>query len=408
MRGFSELVPLNEVINEVGFFKDLNDIEERNKLQKKLERSVSISLVGDELVYINFKWNKREQMKEILSILVEKFIEKLLAPTKSSLDSSEIFFKNQLIEIRKDLEGAEDKLAKFKRENREALPELLNINQGALATLEQKKQGKLVELSGAKAGLETLKVQLSKTNPVMGKIEEQIIKLESDIEILRVKYTDNHSILQIKLSKLKKIIERKNELKKENKKMNIDSLWQIANTLPFGTNKKEGALLLSQLINLESSTNNLVQLENEIKMLTKQISVVTERLLSSSEIDKSLRQLQRDYKVKQNLYSKMLERYEMSKVTGKLVKYEGPDKVKTIERAYSPTIPINNSIIINSIIGVFLGLLTSITITFVLTGNIEDLTAFFYQSTVLIVCFGGMDAVWIPDFIHLRLLYYNE
>jgi uncharacterized protein involved in exopolysaccharide biosynthesis len=357
---------LNEIINEVEYFKKPKSPDEINKLQKDLERSVSISLVGDELVYINFKWNERDQMKEILSLLVEKFIEKLLAPTKASLDSSELFFKKQLLEIRKELEGAEDKLAKFKRENRDTLPELLNINQGTLTSLEQKKQEKSIELSGAKAGLKTLKLQLSKTNPIMGKIEEQIIELELEIETLRAKYTDNHSILQIKIKKINKLKERKKELKTNNTKMNIDSLWQIANTLPFGANKNKGALLLSQLINLEKSNNNLAQLENEIKMITEQIAVISKRLSSSSEIDKSLRQLQRDYKVKQDLYSKMLERYEMSKVTGKLVKYEGPDKVKTIERAYSPTTPINNSIIINSIIGIFLGILTSITITFVL------------------------------------------
>ena len=43
---------------------------------------------------------------------------------------------------------------------------------------------------------------------------------------------------------------------------------------------------------------------------------------------KQLRKLERDYDVKQSLYKDMLSRYEMAKVTGKLVKYEGPDKVK--------------------------------------------------------------------------------
>ena len=54
----------------------------------------------------------------------------------------------------------------------------------------------------------------------------------------------------------------------------------------------------------------------------------------------------------------MLSRYEMAKVTGKLVKYEGPDKVKTIERAYSPTQPINTSLVMTIVIGVVLGMFT--------------------------------------------------
>lgn len=359
---------LTEIIKENNLIKNKKNNEEMQKIQKKLRNSISISMVGDELVYIHFKWNKRNEMEGILSSLVEKFIEKLLAPTKASLDTSKEFLKLQLKEIRKDLELAEDNLAYFKNKNRDSLPELLNLNQGSLRTLEQKKQEKKIELSGAKASFKILKEQLSKTNPIMGNIEEKIMKIKSEIEILRLRYTDKHSKLQLRLKKLELLENKKKELKEkmQNAKTDIDSLWQIANTLPFGSDKNDGALLLSQLIALEKANNEIMQLENQIKLLSEQINKITKRLSTSTEIDKELRQLERDYKVKQQLYDEMLERYEMSKVTGQLVKYEGPDKVKTIERAYSPTTPINNSVVMNSILGIFLGLLTSITITFVL------------------------------------------
>jgi len=94
---------------------------------------------------------------------------------------------------------------------------------------------------------------------------------------------------------------------------------------------------------------------------------VSERLLVTSDIEKQLRKLERDYDVKQSLYKDMLGRYEMAKVTGKLVKYEGPDKVKTIERAYSPTQPINTSLVVAIIMGIVLGIFTSVTCVFVAT-----------------------------------------
>ena len=69
--------------------------------------------------------------------------------------------------------------------------------------------------------------------------------------------------------------------------------------------------------------------------------------------------------MKQTLYSEMLERYEMAKVTGQLVRYEGPDKGKTIERAYSPTSPINQSLVVSIILGIVLGLFSAAALTFV-------------------------------------------
>lgn len=359
---------LGEVIKEVGLVENLDDQLAVEKMQQKLAKAISISLVGDELVRIHFKWENREQMKPVLEALVEKFIERLLAPTKTSLDTSETFLKNQLESMRAQLESAEDKLAKFKADNREALPELLNVNQGTMARLEQEKQQKLVEISGAKARLVTLKKQLAKANPIMGKLEDSIMRLRSDIAILRTRYTDKHSKVQAKLRELETLQERKDVMQNQSKpfdEADLDSLWQIANSLPLGANQKEGALLVAQLITLEDAENYVAQLENELLMLSSQLSVVTARLSSSSEIDKALRQLQRDYQVKQSLYSEMLERYEMSKVTGQLVRYEGPDKIKTIERAYSPTAPINQSIVVSIVLGIVLGLFSSIALTFV-------------------------------------------
>ncbi|MCF6457455.1 GNVR domain-containing protein [Pseudoalteromonas sp. MMG024] len=359
---------LTEVVKEVGLVDDLTNQLEVEKMQQKLASAISISLVGDELVRIHFKWNKRQQMKPVLEALVEKFIERLLAPTKASLDTSETFLKNQLEELRLQLELAEDKLAKFKRDNRESLPELLNVNQDTLARLEQEKQQKLVDLSGAKARLATLKKQLAKANPVKGRLVDSIMRIEADIALLRTRYTDQHSKVQAKLRELETLQIRKQEIESQAKpfeEADLDSLWQIANSLPLGANAKDSALLVAQLITLEEAENNVAQLKNEIEMLSEQLSVVSTRLSSSSEIDKALRQLQRDYQVKQTLYSEMLERYEMSKVTGQLVRYEGPDKVKTIERAYSPTSPINQSLVVSIILGIVLGLFSAAALTFV-------------------------------------------
>lgn len=149
------------------------------------------------------------------------------------------------------------------------------------------------------------------------------------------------------------------------KGLDIDRLWQVANTLPEEEGAGQPNLLVTQIVALQEIRNQYAQGIEEKAMLDAQVDSLTQQLTPSSEVDKQLRILERDYDVKSDLYRDMLSRYEMAKLTGKLVRYEGPDKVKQIERAFSPTRPINSPISLIAIMGVVLGIFAGILFVFV-------------------------------------------
>lgn len=312
------------------------------KIHQELSQALSLSLVGDELVRVNFIWHEQSKMKLVLEKVVEKFIERLLAPTRASLDSSEQFFYQQLNSIRDELELSEEALAAFKSTNSNTLPAVLHSNRQTFDKLLSDQQQKTIVLSGAQAKLKALATKMGQANPILGRIEEKIIVAESELSFLKTRYTEKHSKVISKKRELQSIRNRQQSLLESAEDLdptNIEQLWQMANTLPSGKDN-ESSVLVSQILKLEEAKN---------------------------EVEKQLRKLERDYDVKQSLYKDMLSRYEMAKVTGKLVKYEGPDKVKTIERAYSPTQPINTSLVASIIVGIILGVFTSSTIVFVAT-----------------------------------------
>jgi len=352
---------------------------EIDKMQKKLANALSLSLVGDELVRIHFRWTNREQMKPVLEAVIEKFIERLLAPTKTSLDTSEQFFSQQLTVLREGLETSEDQLANFKSKNSDSLPELFSSTIGSLESIELQKQQKSVDLSGAKARLNALSNKLGKANPILGILESKIIVTESEVSLLRTRYTDKHSQVQAKLRMLDNLKIRQSELMAQNSQLDtsdMDKLWQMANTLPSKDGKSENSLLVTQLVALQEAKNNVMQIEQEVEMLNIQIKELSERLSSTSNVEKELTKLERDLEVKQLLYKEMLSRYEMAKITGKLVRYEGPDKVKTIERAFSPTSSINQPLIVILFIGIGLGVLAgiaSVFLSFLCDSGLQDI-----------------------------------
>ncbi|WP_440906388.1 GumC family protein (plasmid) [Catenovulum sp. SX2] len=371
MAALNTLVLSRKVLTQVAKDAQLVDenasIKQIEEMQQKLSQALSLQLVGDELVKIHFKWHERAVMKIVLEKVVEHFIERLLAPTKASLDTSEQFFAEQLNYQRKELEQAEDLLAQFKQEHSELLPELLNENREALQQIEKQKQLKKVALSGAKARLQSLIDKLGKANPVIGAIEERIVRVESELVLLKARYTDKHSKVVAKYRELSSLKKRQKELvesKQEFDTDNLDQLWQIANALPDSQNGTQN-LLVSQIVSLQDAKNEVEQIKQEFEMLNEQAKEISVKMYQSSDIEKKLRKLERDYSVKSDLYQDMLSRYEMAKVTGKLVRYEGPDKVKTIERAYSPTQPINTPIVMVCILAVVVGVFAGFSFVFV-------------------------------------------
>ncbi|ALQ07885.1 MULTISPECIES: GumC family protein [Pseudoalteromonas] len=357
------------VAKETGLISETATSAEIEKIHQELSQALSLSLVGDELVRVNFIWHDQTKMKMVLEKVVEKFIESLLAPTRASLDTSEQFFYQQLVSLRDELEVSEESLAMFKAKNSNTLPAVLHSNRQTFDKLLSDQQQKSIVLSGAQAKLKALTTKMGQANPILGRIEEKIIAVESELSFLKTRYTEKHSKVISKKREMQSIRNRQQSLIESSKELdltNLDQLWQMANTLPSGGDN-ESSVLVSQILNLEEAKNSVTQHQQEYSMLEQQVNTVSERLLVTSDIEKQLRKLERDYDVKQSLYKDMLSRYEMAKVTGKLVKYEGPDKVKNIERAYSPTQPINTSFAVSIIVGIILGIFTSSTIVFVAT-----------------------------------------
>ena len=366
------LVLSRSVINDIALSTGIISVDtpliEAELLNEELRQNITMSMVGDDLVKVQFKWHQPEVMKTVLEQIVETFIEKLLAPTKTSLDTSEQFFQAQLENLRLDLEQADSDLAMFRSENRSELPQLFMSNQEALQTVERQRQLKSVELSGVRARLEMLEQKLGKANPVIGLLEDKIIRAESELALLKTRYTDKHSrvvniqrqIITLK-AKQSELIDSADDLKD----LDIDRLWQVANTLPEEEGAGQPNLLVTQIVTLQEIRNQHAQVIEEMAMLDAQVDSLTQRLTQSSEVDKQLRILERDYEVKSDLYRDMLSRYEMAKLTGKLVQYEGPDKVKQIERAYSPTRPISSPISLIAIMGVVLGVFAGCLFVFV-------------------------------------------
>lgn len=334
-----------------------SDHRARSLIVEQLSDAITLTLSGTDLVIITLKWHSPGQMQAILNSVSALFIESLMAPSRASIISSEKFLLSQLELRRNKLLDAEQKMASFRRQHLGVLPELFIQNNQTLFAIYSDIRDKDIALSGAYGQLKSLKQKLAQTNPVIGIVEEQIVAAEAKLSLLKASYTRHHSKVQSVELQLKNLKNEQKKLLGKNLELTdeqLNQLWNLA-SVADDRESKTPSLLLSQLENLQAAQSRVIQLENEIAMLRQQSKRLTNNVAMEADVAKELSALQRDLTVNTKLYHDLLNRHEMAKVTGELGRHEESEKIKVIDRAFTPGYPTNLTLMIYIIVGLIGG-----------------------------------------------------
>ena len=258
------------------------------------------------------------------------------------MKDSSIFLAGHLKNRKAELEKAEAALADFKDKYAHELPDLHLTNLTRLGKLKQRLAERESELAGATKSLGGLDQQLSKTNPVVGRIEEQIIRIRGELALLRARYTNNHSKVLGALRNLRRLEEeRLNVISETGLVINTEQLWDIVSSTPMSPERVTQPLLISQLQNLQAARSKVDAMSEEIISLNKIIIKLEAKTVDFGSHERELTTLERNQKFKRELYEDLLQRYEMARITGSLGLFEQGKRVKVIDRPFTPTSPSN-------------------------------------------------------------------
>jgi uncharacterized protein involved in exopolysaccharide biosynthesis len=229
-----------------------------------------------------------------------------------------------------------------------------------MAQLNMLLEERKIELSGAVAAKKTIRTRLAQVDPVMSEIEKNIVETKSELAILRSRYTDNHSKVQTALRKLAQLESERVVQSKSSYKINeieLNRLWEIADKMAVGDfDNNQNLLLVSQLKELQLADGKVEQIKEEIKSISKQANALKNRIVLHGDMERQLLELERDLKVKRDLYSDLLSRAEKAKITGALGKFEQPERIKIIDEPYRPSNPTNFPLFIFLLAGVVGGI----------------------------------------------------
>lgn len=348
---------LGTVAEERELVDEDTSAEQRDAVISELSDALTVQMVGKDLIRIDYKTHNPDGMKETLEAVRKQFVEQLLAPERSSMTDSSYFLDEHLEQRQLELNKSELALAEFKDLHATELPELHLTNITRLSQLKQLLSAREAEFAGANRSLGGLDQQLSKTNPVLGRIEEQIVHIRGDLALLRARYTDKHSKILGALRNLRRLEEERQNIlskKQTDQTFDVDRLWDIASSAPINADSGEQPLLVSQLENLQLARSKVDGLEEEIKSLKNMIDDLDDQMAGYGANANALSKLERTLKVKRDLYDDLLQRRERARITSSLSIFEQDKRIKVIDRSFTPTAPSNPSLYLFVIAG-FLG-----------------------------------------------------
>lgn len=342
------------------------DEEDKHQVISELSRSLKARLVGDNLIKITYRAPSKEQIVETLSVVSMRFVERVLAPQRSSILHSENFLAEELKQRSADLLGAETALADYKNKFANELPTLHSANVARLTELQRILGERRIELDGSRAAQRNLAVRLSQTDPVIGKIEETIVSVMAQLTELRARYTDQHSEVQNVLARLNALENERKRVLNAVRSINqgaldvaqLDRLWAIATRAQKSEEqgKSNHPLLISQLERLQQADDHIERLTKEVSSLESEIETLQKRVNGFGQHERRLKELERNIQVRQKIYEDLAERHELARVTGSLGKKEESERVKLIDPPFEPLAPINMPLLAFIIAGVVGGL----------------------------------------------------
>ncbi len=334
---------LSQVALSQQLFEEQDAAARKDAVIAQLSSALSVVKLGKDVIRIDYVSGSPEGMASLLSAVSEQFIEQLLAPERSSIRESERFLKHHLLLSRNALEQAEEALAQFRSRNADGLPELHTANTERLSRIRQTLVEREAELAGAKQSLGSLDEQLSSTDPVLQRIETELIEYRAELTALMSRYTEGHSKVQGIQRIVRRLEQERSAVLQKTTQQSIQALQASAlkNDTPFASQRSADGMLVMQFEAMQQAQLHVASLEQEVETLRSMAQTLERQISVVGQQEQEHTALQRDLKVKRALYEDLLTRYEMAQVTGALGLFEQADRIKIIDRPYTPSAPSN-------------------------------------------------------------------
>lgn len=312
--------------------------EQTEKLLNDLAEKVAIADAGKENLYtISFQDEKPDLAKKVVQALLTIFVESSLGKTRQDIASSQKFIEEQLQQYQQKLVDAENALKEFKRKHIGMMPgqggdyyTKLSDTSGQLRQAQLDLQEAINRRDQLKRQLQDEEPDLSAaaaaSSPASSEIDGRIQSLQTDLDKLRMQYTDLHPDVQ----SIKRLIAKLQEQKKQ----------EIAKTKADPSGAKVQNPVYQQLtISIAEADANVASLRARVGEYQRRFEELRNAANMIPQVEQEFTQLNRDYEVYKQNYTALLARRESATMSGEVETKTDTVDFRVIDPPRVPFVP---------------------------------------------------------------------
>lgn len=363
----TEIELLKSRTNIEAVVKNLNLVEYFNKNQKNgqldinkvvdaIRNMITVTSVKDtSIVKISVQHPDPELAKNIANELANVYNQMLQRISRNEYTARREFIEQQIPKVEQELKLVEDQLKKFKQTNKVYALNVESQNLlNSLYNLDTQMNNYKIQIEETKAKISALTQQLKSMNQKI--VSSETISINPVVSQLRAKLVD----LQIQLSALLNTYSENDQQVKAVRKQIEETEKLLRNqvesivTSQVQTTDPNYSRVYSELI---QANTDLLIFESTMNSIEKIKQKYEQKVANLPSLEQQLFELERDRKVKENLYSLLLEKLEETRISEAGV----IGRATLIDPAITPTVPVKPNkkltLAVGGVLGVFLGIL---------------------------------------------------
>ena len=349
---------LSRIINKYKLYPKQIESETTSTLIDLMRQSISVNLLNADVqnasggkttiaFKVGFEYEKADIAHKVANEIVTLFLdENIKTRTQRATETTE-FLTQEVGSLKKELENVENKVATYKQQNSDSLPEHMEMHMGMLhqAELDIKEIDR--DYKSTQEELRYLDVDLAtasasvKKNTSTGKVSSELDKAKADLAQALTIYKDSHPTVRA--------LKRK-----------IENLEKEVNTPVEASSGKvdlESELVLGKIrAQIEAGKIRLNSLAQQKKSTQEKISQLQSQVTKSPQVEKGLSGLLRDYENAKSKYEEVKSKQLNAKIAENLEQENKAERFSLLEPPVFPDKPIRPNRIKIMAIGVLAAL----------------------------------------------------
>jgi len=339
--------------------------EQYEALIERLKEEIQIKKTGgrrENLFTISFQDKDPETARLVVQSALNVFIENTLGENRSDTDSAQRFLDSQIKDYENRLLAAEARLTDFKQKYSDVLPnqyggyyDKLNLAKEQLKAIELSLSETTSQYNNAKSQLSdvpksasNLKNKIKDNNSIATTYDERIAELESALDALKIKYTDQHPDVREATRRLSYLNDQREK--------EIEEYISAISTSGEGTQQvSENPVIQSLQIQVNQLEGQLASIRVRRDNYKKEVEELENKIHILPEIEAELTALNRDYGITKENYEQLLSRKEQATIAKDADETTSNIQFRVIDQPRAATQPIGPKRILFTIAGLIFG-----------------------------------------------------